>query len=560
MRRRWIVVVALGLLALFVAPQAGLTVPPQDDSELRWKERVKPNIEMGVDYLRRTQHANGTWTYKGDNNPNTPQVVGATALCGLALMEAGVPANDPQVRKAAGIVRSGAGKYNYGNTLCILFLDRLHRNTAREVNGVLTHGDSSTIQQMAGMIVNGQAADGGWGYFYPGSNTDNSNTQFAIVALWIARKYSKPGGNVDKALKGASEKFKRSQHSSGAWAYDQAGTPMEPSPSMTCAGLIGLAVGVGTDRRQQEATFSGRGASPGGTGTLIDPHKKLSDDPQVAKAKVYLLNSVPLLAGERAPPEHSTYFWWSLERTCKLFRWKKINDMDWFAYGATWLLSKQNQRTGGWAVDDLMSSPSTDTAFALLFLAQSNLMGDLVTATFSGGEAVTSGPVLGPRPKPAAEKKDPAVHSAELVKKLLDASPGKQRNDILSELEEARGGEYTVALANAIEKIGPSEAAKDAAREALRKRLQRLKNSSLAQYMVPDEQVELRRAAVAAARYKNDMENVEIVIPMLADKDPAVREEAHAALRSLSGQDVGTSTERWAKWLEKYKKTQKKEE
>jgi len=458
--------------------------------------------------------------------------------------------------EAADIVRRGAGRYNYGNCLCILFLDRLNRNVARERDGILHHNDSGKIQDMAGLIVNGQSADGGWGYNYPDGKSDNSNTQFATVALWVARKYGKPGGNVDKALKRAEEKFKNSQHSSGAWAYDQQGTPMEPSPSMTCAGLLGLALGAGTDRRQQEAVFKGQGAS--GSGNLIDPHKRLSDDPKVARGKQFIVSSLPHLVGANAPPEHSTYFWWSLERVCKLYRWKKINDVDWFTMGANWLISKQNKRTGGWAVDDLMSSPNTDTAFALLFLGQSNLLGDLSTAEFRGDESVASGPTLVPK-KPEPKKVDPTVHSAELAKKLLDASPGQQRDNILKDFEEERGGEYTLALAETIEKLG-NDAAKESAREVLRKRLQRLKNNNLVQYMGPDEHVELRLAAAVAARYKNDMENVEVLIPMLADKDPNVKNEAHASLKSLTSQDLGTSTERWAKWLEQYKKIQSKKE
>src|SRR5258707_1087272 len=55
-----------------------------------------------------------------------------------------------------------------------------------------------------------------------GQQIDNSNTQFAILALWIGRRqpYSVP---VDYPLKLAEKRFRRMQGDDGSWTYGQTG-------------------------------------------------------------------------------------------------------------------------------------------------------------------------------------------------------------------------------------------------------------------------------------------------------------------------------------------------
>src|SRR5262249_28735640 len=76
---------------------------------------------------------------------------------------------------------------------------------------------------------------------------DNSNTQFAILALWTARRYGVP---VEDALARVEKRFRGSQNADGGWGYQiivGAKTPFLNSISastaaMTCAGLLGLAM------------------------------------------------------------------------------------------------------------------------------------------------------------------------------------------------------------------------------------------------------------------------------------------------------------------------------
>jgi len=83
--------------------------------------------------------------------------------------------------------------------------------------------------------------------FWLGRNdrSDNSNTQFALLALWAARRYDLP---LDPVLRLVAKRFRSSQEADGEWQYmvDRAQVN-PPLPTMTAAGLLGLAVGYGLD-------------------------------------------------------------------------------------------------------------------------------------------------------------------------------------------------------------------------------------------------------------------------------------------------------------------------
>src|SRR5262249_2790355 len=104
-----------------------------------------------------------------------------------------------------------------------------------------------------------QRAGGGGGEFESFIG-DNSNTQFAILALWVARRYGLP---VDGALGATEPRFRQSVTPDGGWSYTPSfnapppgappvGAPatnladaMGSTPAMTCAGLLGVGVAYG---------------------------------------------------------------------------------------------------------------------------------------------------------------------------------------------------------------------------------------------------------------------------------------------------------------------------
>jgi hypothetical protein len=72
---------------------------------------------------------------------------------------------------------------------------------------------------------------------------DLSLTQFAVLGLWVARKHKVP---VDRSLLLTEARVRASQESDGGWAYSAIGglgRGMGETDSMTCSGMMELAVG-----------------------------------------------------------------------------------------------------------------------------------------------------------------------------------------------------------------------------------------------------------------------------------------------------------------------------
>lgn len=358
--------------------------------------RVEKAIAQGVAYLKKSQTPDGTWL--------GPRPVEYAALAGMTLLECGVPVGDPAIKKAAAYVRkqTPAISNTYGIALYVLFLNKLNDPQDRE-----------QIKELALRLVAGQMPQGGWDYgcpivtapdqekllaflrsldgqkgvvpkdlpqrvkqlppnlqrlafladpviqkgdYYRGG-PDNSNTQFALLALWAARGQKLP---VDKSLEHVVRRFRHSQNDDGSWNY-RGRTNSSALPTMTCAGLLGLAVGLGLD---------------------LDPadRKPPSQDPALQKAIKHLSKATesirqPVRSGK--PPMRDMYFLWSIERVGVLFHLRMIGDWPWYPWGMDILLPNQNA-DGSWhGGGSHGSSHLLDTCFALLFLQRANLAQDL---------------------------------------------------------------------------------------------------------------------------------------------------------------------------------------
>lgn len=537
MRIRCIPLICIPTFIFLLIPQTACTF---DDESL--KEKVRPSLERGVEFLKSAQGKNGAWAYRGNQaNLGDPNTIGATALCAIALMECGVSPKDRQIQAAYSIVRQAASNqafvYNYGMCLCVLFLDRVNRE-----NG-LKHKDVGIIKTLATRIAQGQSSKGGWSYNLPSEGYDNSNTQFAVVALWVARKYFTDNPRIiDQALSRADQKFRNSQQQDGGWSYDSSSITfaMKSTGSMSCAGTLGIALHAGAKRQSNQANFQGAGAS-GSSGDVI---KTLDSDPAVAKARSFILSAMQNLIRNGSEDIHTPpYFFWSLERVATLYKWRKIDNVDWFELGASYLLPKQKQR-GNW--DFGAEDVAVDTSFCLLFLAKSNLLGNLYETALGGG-SLGDAPIIPKKEKTEPKNQDSKEKARTLAEKLLSALPPQQA-EILDALVDGKGSDYTDALADVITKLS-TNASKEAAREALANRMKRMKSNVLGEYMQENDR-ELRLAAAVAVRLKMDTGAAANLIPLLADQDIGVSTAALDSLKLISGQDFGKSVERWSRWLD----------
>jgi hypothetical protein len=430
-----VAMLVLGLLA--VPGQARAAVDPDE---------INKAIGKGMDALRAMQRGDGTWSHMYH--------IGATGLAGLTLLECGAGPDDRAVKAAAKAVREGSLRLNntYSLALGILFLDRLD-----------DAADTPLIESMTIRLLAGQADDGGWTYtcpevnaeesraltarmrgaelragragagklpakgrrteahlsreakdalarltkgFYPAPWTDNSNTQFATLALWVGRRYGVP---VDKALKRVEQRFRSTQRRDGGWAYasGEEGRVRGPvgvsTATMTCAGLLGVAIGHGV--RAGEARTRNPKAGKRNIGkdrALINGLKALAGavGKPAGEGRRRKRNTETPTAGGRA-----YYFLWSLERVAVALDLKTIGKKDWYAWGAEVLLA--NQRPDGSWVGEYGGS-GADTCFALLFLKRANLARDLTGSIAGlsdpGGRVLKAGGVAAKGLKGGADK------------------------------------------------------------------------------------------------------------------------------------------------------------
>ncbi len=439
--------------------------------------KVDKAIARGLEYLRKQQQPNGIWG--AGFHPHA-----MAALPGLTLLECGAKADDPQIVKAAELVRQHVKIMNdtYGLALCILFLDRLGDPK-----------DKPYIRTMALRLVAGQTSNGGWTYNCPllnekderellevlqdsrparapesntgrpagagaggpgessgrpgekggnsgapnrdpqdldlpfksgnpnppgvnpmpgnlkgdktkpsepaaaratleklapalkkvmalqpaeastrplaptGANAanDNSNTQFAILAIWVSGRHDVP---TEKVCALIDRRFRTSQGTGGNWGYNYSVNNAIPigSPAMTAAGLLCLAVGHG-------ATAPAPGEKA--------PSKEGLDDEAIKKGFKHLSEHLGKSGKTRGrqPAGLGLYFLWSVERVGVMYNLRTIGDKDWYAWGSEVIRDHQNA-DGSWSMGGYPGSyPQVDTCFALLFLKRANLAKDLST-------------------------------------------------------------------------------------------------------------------------------------------------------------------------------------
>jgi hypothetical protein len=255
--------------------------------------------------------------------------------------------------------------------------------------------------------------------------SDNSCTQFATLAVWVAQRHKVP---VEKSIKLIVKRFRSSQNADGSWgyAYKRGGGVPEVAP-LIGAGLVGLAVERGLDdplAKTRTATAKkavGQLAAAVGAPTLVAQYlatravkqaadaeaavQKRAQEPHRAKAFEALTKHIGDPAGRFADlPQGNLYFLWALERVAMLYDLQTIGGKDWYRWGAEVLVANQKP-DGQWEGSGYPGSSATiDTCFALLFLTQANLAEDLTdklkmdVAARNQPAAVKPPPVPEPRP------------------------------------------------------------------------------------------------------------------------------------------------------------------
>lgn len=561
---------------------------------------VQAAVDKAVGYLKQRAQNPGS---QGDHG------IGPSALVGIALIEALVPPSDPAIQATAKAVREIAlsETRTYQASLCLMFLDKLGEPE-----------DVPLIQMLAVRLLVGQSVKGGWDYncassgalpaeleaglkgrkLAPGVRSnegkpqlhpavqaywqqlanankqpdgdDNSNTQFAVLAVWAARKHGVP---VDGALNAIADRFVKRQNQDGGWAYTSADAVTAPSrAAMTCAGLIGLSTYIAraeegwarraADQKDKQKDKAKKDPKPGdefyappGKAEKLDVRPKTTAPDRASGGALQALGGFlgQAVGGTGTNTSGARmddlYFLWSLERVGVVYGIDRFGTLDWYDIGATYLLKVQ-KKDGSFSVGAY--GDEVQTSFAVLFLVKANPAKDLVSSMkgkgevelrgkgSGGGAAAEPSAVRPPKPAGGAAPANPDAlpalpeqgEAGRLAADLVEKSGG-EFEDTLKTLVESKGTDYTQALILAIDRLDADR--RRQARQGLADRFFRMSDKTL-RAMMKAEQPEMRRGAVMAAAMKDDKAHVpDLIDRIAADDEDLVIRAARAGLVSLTG-------------------------
>ena len=314
-------------------------------------EKMRQYIAGGVAALVAAQGADGSWSYgeRGEYN------VGMTALCTLALRHSGrteaiVPAQKglayvaqhaPEPRTyTAGLVEAllyEAGGKSY-ETQMGTYAEMVIRSRIEE-NPLNPHMWGYGLVAPPKPGPNGPGA---WGKVDHDSRGDNSNMQYAILALYFAQK---AGFQVPvETWRRIKEHYETTQREDGAWCYlHPVYLKTVPNPEqrwdfcMTCVGSVSLYLA------DEALAAQGHGQC-----------KMTPDNPKVMKGMEW--------AGQHMRTNGDGYGWYACERLGILSGRGEFAGKDWLEAGANAILRDPNSPHSG--------NQLANVAFQVLFLAR----------------------------------------------------------------------------------------------------------------------------------------------------------------------------------------------
>ncbi len=339
------------LIAALTCAMLTVSVTPIARADITADE-VRQAIDRGVAYLKQQQQADGRWAdWPGKDG-------GVTALCTLALLSAGVPPEDDTIQRALTWLRARRLKDTYTVALQTMVFclaepekDRLRiEQNVRflEVAQVTTEGFRGT-----------------WGYSAGATRGDNSNAQFALLALHEAERVGIEVNRRTWAL--AKAHWESTQNDDGSWGY----TPGDRGyGSMTAAGIGSLVI-VSDKIFEADAAVEGD--------RILCCGQRGRDDAAIERAIDWMGRN---FATARNPGKNvwRYYYLYAMERAGRLtarrfFHNPRTNEVfDWYREGTAALLRDRGALQDFWrGQPPAENDPHIATSFALLFLSKGRL-------------------------------------------------------------------------------------------------------------------------------------------------------------------------------------------
>jgi RNA polymerase sigma factor (sigma-70 family) len=303
------------------------------------RKQVREAQEKGVKYLKERQRDEGSGKWSWENDALAVlQKGGTSALALLALLECGEPVKDDTVDRGLKYLRTVEPQHTYVVSLQTQVLCKANQKE-----------DADRIKRNVKWLVEAAVWDGrdltGWSYGTGAGGAgraDNSNTRYAVAALYAAHKARFKSSN-DKVWPAIRDMYVRTQKADGGWGY----TPEAPKAThtMTASGLLGLLQAKDILAKD------------------VGPPEKAIDNGFAWLASQFRLQN----------PPHTFY---NFDVVAALGRASERKDfgtkdkkIEWFRIGAEWLLTNQ-KANGEWRISAALDDyPVISTSFALRFLA-----------------------------------------------------------------------------------------------------------------------------------------------------------------------------------------------
>ncbi|MCG3179767.1 MAG: hypothetical protein BIFFINMI_02110 [Phycisphaerae bacterium] len=301
-------------------------------------DQVKVAVSKAINEIKNSQLPTGGWR-------DYTRAGGVTALNLLALLNAGVPANDPVVVKGL----AALDKVANSDTYVVGLKSQVYHYAGRGP------GDKN-YQDVVKWLLDAQLGSGTWGYnMMKGAARstigDNSNSQFALLGLHEA---SKAGFEIPtKVWKLSEDLYVNSQLADGGWQYraDMGNRRQAARGSMACAGLASLYI-------------TGNQLNVGRPSTNPSRCVEYLQNDAIAKGLTWLDRFFSVEQHPNGPQSWHLYYLYAMERVGMISGLKFFGQHDWYREGAEYLVRSQR--------DDGTWNNPVDTAFALLFLAKGN--------------------------------------------------------------------------------------------------------------------------------------------------------------------------------------------
>jgi hypothetical protein len=327
-------------------------------------EQVNTAISNGVAFLEKQQRPDGRF-YEYESEPG-----GGTALCTLALLNCGRnPKEHESVRKAlAWLEKQPDPERTYASSLMIMAFAQADAKKY-----------ALTIKKLALALSARQMRDertkGGWSYKGPqDGNADNSNSQFAMLALQEAEK---AGVKIpDQTWQLALNYWTQPGMQNLAGGYGYGLNQQNATGSMTCAAIASLIIARDRLHGADATVVDGRIQCCGGQ----------ADNEPLARAMQWMGDHFSVTRNPNHPSSGwMLYYLYALERVGRMSGQRFFittrgpgnrpieapHQHDWYREGCEFVVKNQDRLNHAWiGVGTGEGTPEIGTALALLFLSK----------------------------------------------------------------------------------------------------------------------------------------------------------------------------------------------